>query len=76
MATVAIWKVESRLDIVVDYVANKEKTDLSKYKDLEQSLNYIKDGFKTEKKLFVDGINCNPDNAFKEMIYIKKVKKF
>lgn len=72
MATVAIWKVESRLDIVVDYVANKEKTDLSKYKDLEQSLNYIKDGFKTEKKLYVDGINCNPDNAFKEMIYIKK----
>ena len=72
MATVAIWKVSSSLNQVIKYTTNDEKTDLSNYKDLDKSLEYIKDDFKTEEKLFVSGINCDPTNALKEMIDVKK----
>ena len=72
MATVAIWKVSSSLNQVVKYTTNDEKTDLSNYKDLDKSLEYIKDDFKTKEKLFVSGINCDPTNALKEMIDVKK----
>lgn len=72
MATVAIWKVSSSLNQVIKYTTNDEKTDLSNYKDLDKSLEYIKDDFKTEEKLFVSGINCIPSNALKEMVDVKK----
>lgn len=72
MATVAIWKVSSSLNQVIKYTTNEEKTDLSNYKDLDNSLEYIKDEFKTEEKLFVSGINCDPSNALNEMIDVKK----
>ena len=72
MATVAIWKVSSSLNQVIKYTTNDEKTDLSYFKDLDKSLEYIKDDFKTEEKLFVSGINCIPSNALKEMVDVKK----
>ena len=72
MATVAIWKVSSSLNQVIKYTTNDEKTDLSYFKDLDKSLEYIKDDFKTEEKLFVSGINCDPTNALKEMVDVKK----
>ncbi len=31
MATTKIWKIEKRLDNVVDYVVNEKKTDSSSY---------------------------------------------
>ncbi len=72
MATVGIWKICSSLNQVIKYTTNEEKTDINNYKGLDQSLEYIKDDFKTEKKLFVDGINCKSNNALKEMIDVKK----
>ena len=58
MATVGIWKICSSLNQVINYTTNEEKTSIKNYKDLDNSLDYIKDDFKTEKRLFVDGINC------------------
>lgn len=72
MATVGIWKISNDLRQVIKYTTNEEKTDLSNYRGLEDSLEYIKDEFKTEDKLFVDGINCDPRRALKEMIEVKK----
>ncbi len=72
MATVGIWKICSSLNQVIKYTTNEEKTDINNYKGLDQSLEYVKDDFKTEKKLFVDGINCLPENALKEMVDVKK----
>jgi len=72
MATVGIWKVESSLNQVIKYVSNKEKVDLSNFKDLENSLEYIKDEFKTEEKLYISGINCEPDNSYADMVRTKK----
>ena len=72
MAVVKIWKVESNLGQVVDYAENKEKTDLVNFKDLESVIDYAENGDKTEETLFVSGINCDPKNAKKEMMKIKK----
>lgn len=72
MATVGIWKIKSNLYSVINYATNKEKTNLENYSDLIKTLNYVETDYKTEKKLFVDGINCNPNNALKEMVAVKK----
>lgn len=72
MATVGIWKICSSLNQVIKYTTNEEKTDIKNYKNLDQSLVYIKDDLKTEKRLFVDGINCNSESALKEMVDVKK----
>ena len=72
IATVAIWDVSSNLGQVIKYTTDICKTDLSNYPDLEKSLEYIKDEFKTENKLYVSGINCNPDTALKDMIRVKE----
>lgn len=72
MATVGIWKICSSLGQVLKYTTNEEKTNIQNYKGLDDALKYIKDDFKTEKRLFVDGINCNSDNALKEMNYVKE----
>lgn len=72
MATTGIWKICSSLSQVIKYTINEEKTDINNYRGLDKSLEYIKDDFKTEKKLFVDGINCNSNNALNEMVAVKK----
>ncbi len=72
MATVCIWKVKKDLRQVIKYTTNKEKTDISKVKNLDSSLEYFKNDFENEEKIFVSGINCEPNQAFKEMIDIKK----
>ncbi len=72
MATIGIWKICSNLNQVINYTTDEEKTNIESYKGLDQSLEYIKDDFKTEQRLFVDGINCNSKKALKEMIAIKR----
>lgn len=71
IATVSVWKIDNNLGQVIKYTTDKDKTDLDNYSDLEKSLEYIKDEFKTEDKLFVSGINCSPDTALKDMVRVK-----
>lgn len=78
MATTSIWKVENRLDKVIRYTTNVEKTkrelneDKELYKALHNVIEYAKADFKTEEQLFVTGINCNAETAYQEMIITKK----
>ena len=74
MAVVKIWDVKSSINQVINYTTDENKTKLSdsKYKDLNKSIEYIENGDKTEETLYVSGINCNPENALKEIILIKK----
>ena len=75
MATTSIWKVESRLDQVINYTTNKEKTDYSNselYKSLHNVIDYTTNDFKTEERIFVTGINCDEENAYNEMIATKE----
>lgn len=77
MATVKIWKVTARLDRVISYVSNIEKTENKGYEEanlnaLNDTLNYTIDPSKTEDKYFVSGINCQPEFALEQMTETKK----
>ena len=77
MATTSIWKVEARLDKVITYTTNVEKTknkeyELDLYKSLHNTIEYAKADFKTEKQFYVTGVNCSAKNALEEMILTKK----
>lgn len=71
MATTKLWKVGSNIKGTVDYVENEDKTRIP-IDSLEKTLSYAENSSKTEKQLYVSGINCNVDNALQEMIEVKK----
>ena len=77
MATTSLWKIECRLDKVISYTTNVEKTQENNhednlYKSLHNVVEYTKSEFKTEKQLYVTGINCIAENALQDMILTKK----
>lgn len=75
MATTKLWKVVKRVDHVVAYAANKEKTKAIEFNncyemivdDLRNVIDYARNTDKTEKEHYVSGINCDPDSAYQEM---------
>ena len=73
MATTSIWKIDSRLDIVVDYVVNEKKTDKESYYNLHRVVEYAKASYKTEQQLYVTALNCSEDNVVEEMMETKKI---
>lgn len=77
MAVTSIWKVESRLDQVINYTTNEAKTFNSefgekKYQELHNLIEYVGKDFKTEKQYYVSAINCMKETAYKEMQITKK----
>jgi len=77
MATTKIWAVKSRMDHVLDYATNEEKTalkwnetDLQAMRDV---MDYAMNDAKTEKQFYVSGLNCDPSNARKQMIRTKRM---
>ena len=82
MATTKIWKVQKRLDHVIDYATNEDKTKNKFYKETQdnfysvrQALLYATNPDKTEKKFYTTGINCEVENAIEHMIATKKKYK-
>ena len=72
MATTAIWDVTDRLDRVIDYATNPQKTenhDFSSpnFQGLQNVLAYTQQDAKTEKQFYVTGINCDIDTACEQM---------
>jgi hypothetical protein len=72
MATTAIWDVTDRLDRVIDYATNPQKTenlDFSSpdFRGLQNVLAYTQHDTKTEKQFHVTGINCDPTTACEQM---------
>lgn len=74
MATTAIWDVTDRLKRVLDYARNPDKTaqDRAEPDSLQQTLGYATAGEKTEKQLYVSGINCDPLTAHEQMQRTKR----
>lgn len=74
MATTGFWPVKNRLKEVIDYAENPDKTIERKYvdKDLYDALQYVSNDKKTDKKMFVSGINCNTKRAYERMTATKK----
>ncbi|WP_028308848.1 relaxase/mobilization nuclease domain-containing protein [Desulfitibacter alkalitolerans] len=72
MATTAIWDVTDRLDRVIDYATNPQKTenlDFSSpdFRGLQNVLAYTQQDTKIEKQFYVTGINCDPTTACEQM---------
>lgn len=84
MAVTKIWAIRGRIDHVLNYAANEEKTlnpefnsEQEAYSDrdvqgLYDVMNYAMNDAKTEDRLFVSGVNCDPENARAEMIRTKE----
>ncbi len=77
MAVSKLWPVKNRLDTVINYATNPEKTSAElyseeQYQSLKDVLSYAKDEEKTEKEFYVEGINCNPSTARDQFILVKK----
>ncbi len=54
MATTRLWSICSRLDLVVKYVGNKEKTTTDEdIQTLRKVLTYAENDYKTEEKKYV-----------------------
>ena len=76
MAATRIWSIKGRLDSVINYVTNLEKTDGSRYTDTELQaltdvIDYAEDGTKTHNKVYVSGINLSPNIARDQMVMTK-----
>ncbi len=73
MAVTKIWPIKDSLRRVVDYARNPAKTE---YTDLQAVLHYAANGEKTEhgaeKTMYVTGINCSRDCAFREMYAVQE----
>ena len=76
MATTSIWKIDSRLDHVIDYTTNIEKTlvygNSANYQELHNISEYDKLNFDTESQLYVSSLNCSKETAYEEMMLTKK----
>ena len=80
MAVTKLWAVTKRLDTVINYATNPEKTSAKlhreytqeQYQALADVLSYATDEEKTEQEFFVDGINCNVDIAREQFVTVKK----
>ncbi|MBQ3500913.1 MAG: relaxase/mobilization nuclease domain-containing protein [Oscillospiraceae bacterium] len=69
MATTGFWPVKSRLKDVIDYAENPDKTIDRKCvdEDLWYVIRYAENDNKTDKKMYVSGINCSPKTAYEQM---------
>jgi len=73
MAVTKFWAVRKTLGRTISYVLNPEKTTAREVPDdLKQVLSYAADEGKTERLLYVSGINCVPDIAYEQMTNVKK----
>ena len=74
MATTGFWPVKGSLKDVIKYAENPDKTTNPKYldNDLAKALKYVVNEDKTDKQLFVSGINCPTSRAYEQMMATKR----
>ena len=83
MAVTAIWSIKGRVDKVIRYTSNPDKTrniDLNEaiqYHTVGDVIEYTADALKTEKQFYVSGVNCDsaPDEAKRQFVKTKSVWK-
>lgn len=74
MAVTGFWPVYRNLKATLDYADNPDKTTLPEYldEDLYAALRYVENDNKTDRQVFVGGINCSKQNAYAEMIAVQR----
>ena len=71
MAITKIWAVKDDLNRVLNYIKNPDKTKEDMSDGLKEVLTYTTQGYKTNEKEFITGINCEPRTALKQMMNTK-----
>ena len=74
MAVTGFWPVFKNLKATLDYADNPDKTTAPEYldEDLYAALRYAENDNKTDRQVFVGGINCSKQNAYTEMIAVQR----
>ena len=78
MAVTSIWPIKGRVDQVITYARNPEKTteDVSlnqaQLHAIDGVVEYAVDDIKTEQRCYVTGINCREDIAAKQFMETKE----
>ncbi len=67
MATTGFWPVKGKLKEILDYAENPEKIT-----DLSATLEYATNSDKTDKQMYITGINCSRFTAYRDMVTVKK----
>ena len=72
MATTKIWDIKGRLDSLINYAANPDKTDGKNFdegaiKALHNVMDYASDDYKTEERIYVSAVNAMPETARQKM---------
>ena len=79
MAVTSIWPIRGRVDKVIDYARNPEKTteaSRKKLHEIEGVLDYAADEMKTEQCQYVTGINVSSvASAAKEFMHTKWMER-
>ena len=65
MPITSIWPIKGSYVQALSYIANPMKTEAKDgiVAELEDVLDYVSNGEKTNQKYYVTGINCDPDSA-------------
>lgn len=71
MAITKIWAVKDDLNRVLNYIKNENKTKQEMSDGLKEVLTYTTQGYKTNEKEYITGINCDPKNALTQMMNTK-----
>jgi len=67
MATTKSITVRKRLDNLLNYIVDADKTSNPDFDRLGNVIDYATDANKTGQKQFVTGINCAPETAYSQM---------
>lgn len=71
MAITKIWAVKDDLRRVLNYIENPDKTKEEQSDGLKEVLAYTTQGYKTNEKEYITGINCEPITSLKQMMNTK-----
>ena len=74
MAVTGFWPIYKNLKATLDYADNPDKATAREYldDDLYAVLSYAENDNKTDRKMYVGGINCSKQNAYSEMIAVQR----
>lgn len=79
MAVTSIWPIHGRVDKVIDYARNPEKTteaglpELASLHAVEDVVEYAADEMKTERRSYVSCLNCREDTAAAQFMETKRL---
>ena len=71
MATTSLWPIKKTINNTIEYVENKDKTQIP-ISDLSNTIDYASNKNKTEEQFYVTGINCDSNSVYQDMMLVKK----